>query len=799
MKRINKKLLSNILYLSFTLSAVIIAIIVFVKSPVQNHFAGMSKDDVWYGDGWYYLEDDATINLSREAEVSGKHYIKAEVKNGIVNIAKRIEEKPLSDEFFCFRVCAQDIKVYLNDSCIYEYEISKEDKKYTVGMYMLHQIPAAEFDTGDVITLELSEVAGKSTLIQCPAIGDRYALNNYIFLKAAPNLLLSVFVLILLLLLGITGYSPILVDKIHSKKSIKWLASFLVTSMIYFVMDSGCMELLFNRMFWVEWMSDIAVLMLPMPFLMYTQTVFLPDYKRFEYLAGFNFAVAILSIIGFLTVGFRISNAFVLIHPIIIIGITVCVISFIKEKMIPGAEVVIGYTALWAAAVVIIIMYWSGMRYPLSVIFGIGLVIFGICMFLWTVRENNEKRRRYDEAERLRMQRDKENAEEANEQKNRFLSQMSHEIRTPLNAILGMNELIMQGAENDETKRYSSDIQNAGRTLLALINDVLDFSKIENGKLDIVISNYSLSSVLNDAILMVQEKITAKGLELRLDVNSDIPDSLRGDEIRIKQIILNLMTNAVKYTQTGWLELSVQKEGVVQPGADICIIIRVSDSGIGIRQEEMPRLFGEFERLDRNKNRNIEGTGLGLSITSRLVSLMGGDIGVESEYGTGSTFTVRLPQTVVSAEGIGDYRKRIEYLTKSEKPEKRQTLSFHGKKIFVVDDNEMNLEVIAAILEMLDISVSRADNGQSAINHLEKDVYDLIITDDMMPGMNGTELMRHIKGNSEGANCQTPVVVLTANAVTGAREEYLKSGFDGYLTKPIDIDVLQRTLKRFLQ
>lgn len=799
-RTINENVLGNILYLSFTISVIVIIILIFVKSPVQSHLREAADNDVWYGDGWYYVDGNGAIDRNAPVAVSGTHFMRVNVKDGTVTIAKRVEEKPSSEELLCFRVCSQRTRVYVNGSCLYDKEMPKEYKKYTMGIYMLHQFSAADLETGDMITLELSEVeAGDNTMIQFPALGDRYALNHYILTKAAPNLLLCIFVLIILLMIGVTRYSPILVEKMNDKESLKWLMSFLVMAMIYFAMDSGCMELFFNRMFWVEWMSDVAVLMMPMPFLMYTKNVFFPDYRRFAYLAGINFIIAIASIIGFVGWGFGISNAFVLIHPLIVIGITICVVTFIKEEAIPGTEVLIGYVAIWATAIAAVALYWVGLIYPLSTVFGIGLVIFGVCMLLWTVRENNEMKRIRDEVERIRMQRDKQNAEEANAQKNRFVSQMSHEIRTPLNAILGMNELIMQSAEKEETKRYAADIQSAGRTLLALVNDVLDFSKIENGKLDIEISNYSLSSVLNDVILMVQEKIMAKGLELRLNINPDMPDSLRGDEIRIKQIILNLMTNAVKYTQTGWVELSIQMDKTQQQAdKDICLIIKVGDSGIGIKQEEMPKLFGEFERLDRDKNRSIEGTGLGLSITSRLVALMDGNIKVESEYGTGSVFTVKLPQTVVSKERIGDYKERIAYLTKSEQHESRQVASFPGKKIFVVDDNAMNLEVIASILELLEVTVSRADSGQSAINHLEKEKYDLIITDDMMPGMNGTELMRCIRSHSEGANCTTPIVVLTANAIAGAREEYLRRGFDGYLTKPIDIDVLQKTLQRFL-
>jgi CheY-like chemotaxis protein len=303
---------------------------------------------------------------------------------------------------------------------------------------------------------------------------------------------------------------------------------------------------------------------------------------------------------------------------------------------------------------------------------------------------------------------------------------------------------------------------------------------------------------------MTQGRADDKGLELRLDIDSTLPDVLHGDEIRIKQVIINIMTNAVKYTEEGWIELSVTKKNMSEYLDDdnISLEIKVSDSGMGIREDEMSKLFTEFERLDRQKNKSIEGTGLGLSITSRLVSLMNGKISVHSIYGKGSTFSVSIPQKVVTDVPIGDYKKRFEILSNEKTEKDKETLEnmrFPGKKVYVVDDNEMNLEVIASILEMLDIQVDRAGGGQMAIDHLNTNVYDLILTDDMMPEINGTELMQYLHQHEESASHSTPIVVLTANAVAGAREDYIRKGFDDYMTKPLDIDILQKILIKYLK
>lgn len=322
--------------------------------------------------------------------------------------------------------------------------------------------------------------------------------------------------------------------------------------------------------------------------------------------------------------------------------------------------------------------------------------------------------------------------------------------------------------------------------------------------MEITASDYSLSALLNDVVVMIQERIDREKLTLRLDIDGTLPDILYGDEVRIKQVMINLLTNAVKYTKEGWVELCVRKQEVSEctDGSALLLDIRVSDSGVGIRKEDQSRLFVEFERLDRLKNRTVEGTGLGLSITARLVKLMDGRISVESEYGKGSSFIVQLPQKVVSQEPVGDYRKRFELLNSQEGEEVQETLDsmrFPGKKVFVVDDNEMNLEVIASILEMLDIEVARAGDGQEAIAHLDKEAYDLILTDDMMPEITGTELMQYLHRNAGSVSHSTPIVVLTANAITGAREEYMKKGFDEFMTKPIDVEVLQKILMKYLK
>jgi signal transduction histidine kinase/ActR/RegA family two-component response regulator len=603
----------------------------------------------------------------------------------------------------------------------------------------------------------------------------------------------------------ITRYSPIFIEE--KKKdiiSLKWLTSFLGCAIVYMFASSGAMELFVAKNSVVSWFSNVSFLLLPMPFIMFTKDTFFPNHMRYSILSFVNFLAAIWCIFAYIVFKISFSDYYVIVHLIVAAGMVMCVASFIQEKKLPPIDVLIGYVIVIGSALFSIICYWKAIIYPPSIPFGYGLVLFCICMFIWIVRNRYTINKINEQAIRESMRREKQEAQEASEQKSRFLSHMSHEIRTPLNAILGMNELVMNKSDNDEIRSYCVNIQSAGKTLLALINDVLDTAKIENGKLEIIESEYSFSSLLNDVVLVTQKRATDKDLEYRLNIDSTIPDGLKGDEVRIKQVMVNLMTNAIKYTRRGHVELSVYMDSETTSLEEdrITLVIMVSDTGIGIKAEDKSKLFTEFERLDRNKNINIEGTGLGLSITAQLVSLMKGTISVESEYGKGSVFMVKLTQEVVANNPIGDYKKRFELLTNEKEKKEIETLEslkFPGKKVYVVDDNEMNLEVIASILELMEIEVDRGSSGKEAISRLDANTYDLILTDDMMPDIDGTKLMQYLHSNKEGASYKTPIVVLTANAVVGARQEYITKGFDDYLTKPIDIDVLQKILRNYLK
>ncbi len=384
--------------------------------------------------------------------------------------------------------------------------------------------------------------------------------------------------------------------------------------------------------------------------------------------------------------------------------------------------------------------------------------------------------------------------EAANKAKNMFISNMSHEIRTPINAVLGMDEMILRETDNEQIKEYAYNINNAGKVLLGIINDVLDYSKIESGKLEIIPDEYDLGSVVNDLCNIIYLKTKEKSLKLVLDVNPDTPHLLYGDEIRIKQIILNLLTNAVKYTEKGTVTFSVDFEEAKEE--TINLIVSVKDTGIGIKAEEMDKLCSAFERLDERRNRSIEGTGLGMSIVTRLINQMDGNLNVESEYGVGSCFKVTLEQKVIDRTPVGninDMKLRIHENT----DENQLILRASKAKILAVDDTLVNLTVVKGLLKRTGIQVDTAESGQECLEIIKKNSYDLILLDHRMPGMDGIETLAHIKEMGEEYN-KIPVIALTANVVSGAYDMYIKAGFTDFLSKPISGNKLERMVLKYL-
>ena len=386
-------------------------------------------------------------------------------------------------------------------------------------------------------------------------------------------------------------------------------------------------------------------------------------------------------------------------------------------------------------------------------------------------------------------------AEQANNMKSEFLANMSHEIRTPINAVLGMNEMIIRQSRDEKITTYARNVENAGKSLLSIINDILDFSKIEAGKMEIVEAPYHLSSLLNDVTNMIAFKTNQKGLTFDIRVDESLPDALYGDEVRVKQVVVNVLNNAVKYTHEGGVLFEVGRENT--SGDEVSLLFTVTDTGIGIKEEDIEKLFEKFQRVDLVQNNTVEGTGLGLSITRNLVNMMGGDITVTSEYGKGSVFRVRIPQKATADDMIGNFHEKYENYIRTLGIY-HETFRAPDAHILVVDDTEMNLTVVEGLLSKTDVKLDLVTSGAEALQHTNHSPYDLILMDQRMPRMDGTETLHHIRNQKGGVNAETPVICLTADAVSGAREKYLEEGFTDYLTKPIEGRDLEAALIRYL-
>ena len=385
------------------------------------------------------------------------------------------------------------------------------------------------------------------------------------------------------------------------------------------------------------------------------------------------------------------------------------------------------------------------------------------------------------------------NANNANRAKSTFLSTMSHEIRTPMNAIIGMANVAMREDMNDEVRKSLSIIQSSAEGLLAIINDILDFSKIESGRVEIISENYQTLSLLNDVCTMAKARNTEKGLTLKFEIDKEMPSVLWGDMVRIKQVMVNLATNAIKYTDEG----SVTIQASCERRDGTCAVLRyaVVDTGQGIKEEDLSKLFKSFSQINQEQNHTKEGTGLGLAISKQLVELMHGHIGVKSTYGVGSTFYFEIPQTIVDDTVAGDLEA---YSYSKASSDKKQQFEAPNAKVLLVDDNRVNLKVALALFKPYKMQIDTAADGKIAVRMSKEKTYDLILMDNFMPGMNGIDATKAIRGDAENQNQKTPIVALTADVVMGMKEKMLEAGMDDLLSKPIDLAAADNIFRRYL-
>ncbi len=539
-------------------------------------------------------------------------------------------------------------------------------------------------------------------------------------------------------------------------------------------------------------LSYLYAMLIPFPFMYYLNAIQGRRYQKYYNVAGVILLIndAVLSILHF-TGKVSYMKTLPILQGVTIGAVLlmfICTIfDHVKEKALESKIVYRGIMGLAVSAIVEIVILnipgKSSIQFD-GVLLLLGVLFLLIMCIFQTLHDMGAMEKRTARAER------------ENELKSSFLANMSHEIRTPVNAIMGMNELILREAKVDDVKKYAVDVKEASENLLEIINDILDFSKIESGRMDLNEMSYDFAMLLHDVDTVIGVKAKDKGILYTINVDPSIPTGLYGDGTKIRQIIINLLNNAVKYTAKGSVTMTVKNLSVAY-AEEAKLEIRVKDTGRGIKADEYDGLFEKFTRIDEKANSAIEGTGLGLAITKSFIEMMGGNIVVLSEYGKGSEFIVTVNQKIDNYKPIGDFHKRAKKLLLSE-PVYQPSFEAPDVKILVVDDNEVNLKVVKGLLKKTLINVETAVSGEEMLKKVVDTKYDLIFLDHMMPVMDGIEALENMRRLPVCANEKTPVVALTANAIKGAEETYKAAGFDAYLAKPIHSEELESMIKELL-
>ena len=746
---------------------IIIGQIVFPKpAPDVGGICDTLPEDEWYE----VTKEGTRIPCHVPGEAEGDIVIETTLPEGIGRDINAL----------CFR--GKDMNIYIDGELRRSYYIEDYALLGDRSTQCFVTVSLYPEDAGKTLRVDYSYNGGR---IYEVFIGNRIGIFQYLFKNYGAEL----FVAFAVLILGGMCYVASVMYQIIYKKylELRHLSLGVIIGGIWVVSNSLFRQFLTNN---VSIMSDtpfLMVMIIPLPFLILVNSL---QQGRHKKIIGVAIAVVVIDCIvcialfvpGIVTL----SKSFVAIALCALFSIGVIVYTMISDAVHRQVGsyryIAIGFIFLAIAATGQIVAYTLVRNGVFSGIFmSLGLLGFIIFAMVHTIKHI------------ININVSANDALTANKIKDEFLANMSHEIRTPLNGILGMNDMIIRDTKEERTKRYAFNVKGAGNTLLSLINDILDLSKIEAGRLELIPREYDVSSVTNDVLNMTRTKALEKDLEYKVELSPQLPARLYGDEIRVRQVMLNIINNAVKYTKEGYVHIrfTAKDEGVSDKTT---LYLKVSDSGIGIKEEDKDKLFESFRRFDEKKNQHIEGTGLGLHITKRLVDMMGGHIDVKSEYGRGSIFRVYMPQGIVGDETIGDFSEAVTRYTKTMEIAKA-TLYAPDARLLVVDDNDMNLDVMEGYLRDTKIKADYVLSGEECIEKVKESEYDLILLDQMMPDMSGEETLRVLK---DELNISTPVIALTADAVVGAKESYLNMGFDDYVSKPVHYSELESKLREYI-
>ncbi len=735
-----------------------------------------------YTNAWYYTDENGE---TREYHAPDSFEI---VNTGTLTVETRLPDDLKVGSCFFYRT-GKSFKAYVDGELREEYDITHCEFGRNVKA-LWTRIALNPDDSGKVLTIVKEDYPLDYCIIPVSYIGDRMGFLHVCFND--NKVILSV--AFSLIILGLVVFLICLVQRIQTRRPFAlWYMSIgVLAGGTWIILDNFMYPIIFGN-YYIDGICEyLMVFLMPFPFLAYLNLLQERRYQFLYNLAGIvliiNFAVfTFLHFAGIMD--FDLSKDYSVIA--IVLAALVCLYTMIMDVLnhnkIVHSAMMPGFGAMIIMALLEVIHINLPTHNNDGVFVAVGMIILLGCAIIHEILMFNAMNVRTAKAQ------------EANRAKTTFLANMSHEIRTPINAIMGMDELILREDINEETRGYAMNIKEASMTLLDLINDILDFSKIEQGKMDVTEESYSVRQLINSVLIIIGVKAEEKKLKLIPQISPELPSGLNGDPKRIREIMINLLNNAVKYTHEGSITFSVTHEKEEEGKA--VLVIKVSDTGIGIKESDMDRLFNQFERLDHKHNRNIEGTGLGLAITANLIRIMGGTIDCDSTYGVGTTFTARIPQTVIDPAPVGDINEYMNTPAKAEKDNKdtsEDKYSCHGARILVVDDNALNLKVAVRYLEALEADPVSCKSGFGMLKLITEERFDLILLDHMMPEIDGIETLQKAMEMDDNLNRDVPVIALTANAISGARELYLENGFTDYLSKPMTISDLTEILKKHL-
>lgn len=730
-----------------------------------------------YNDGWYRVNDDGTkeaISLPGQFEMGGSRKFIME---------KKIYSWPKEEVYVSFDSVKQDVYAYVDDKLRYSYS-TKETRPFgdnSPGALMF--IPITPDDEGHTLRVVLIGDNNYSGVIGDVSIGTQLGITKNLFSQERVTLVMTVMLLVLGFVAFLTG---VIVRMTYKKTMPLFFAGWMVMCAgMWSLAESNIRQYIVSNFSLLSYMTYLSLMILPFIMAMYFDRLQDGRY-RICYMI-----IAVLDLfVAFIGINLQIFNgtdlsgvlryAFVGIILSMLIFIITLAMDFIYGNVKKFWPELIGiFGAMFFGVLQIIDYHNRPVTMSRNIILAglLFLIVMSYIRALYDVRI---------------MERDMYAAVKAQDASSAFLTRMSHEMRTPINAILGMNKMILRESREDNILDYARDVNGAGNYLLGIVNEVLDLAKVNAGRIDIVEQDYDLMDMVRECYALISPRAKANRLAFEVDMSDVLPSKLKGDKERIIQVITNLLTNAVKYTPEGRITLSIQ--GKINEGR-LLLIISVSDTGIGIAEDSIPFLFDSFKRVGEFPQNKIEGTGLGLTITKQLVDLMHGKIDVESEVGKGTEFTVIIPQEIRSVEPCGTFSmgpngdRRV--------ADRHEIFDVLGK-ILVVDDVAINLRVFTMLLNNTDVAVDTAISGPEAIEKIKNTKYDIIFIDHLMPGMDGIKLKEIIDTIEDNPNKNTPLIMQTANAVVGAKEQYKNVGFSDYIEKPIKEEELRKLIRKYI-